>query len=46
MPKDEPHLTGTEASAGSKPHVTRYILLISLILIIVVFAVVVLAKQG
>ena len=31
---DEVHVTTTEASAGSTPHIVRYILLISLILAI------------
>ncbi|WCT73377.1 hypothetical protein PQ455_17480 [Sphingomonas naphthae] len=33
------HLTGTEARAGSKTKVTRYVLGISLTLIVIIFAV-------
>ncbi|MEI5686183.1 MULTISPECIES: hypothetical protein [Sphingomonas] len=36
---DEPiHVSKTEARAGSTPGVTRYVLAISLVLIIVIFA--------
>ena len=35
---DEIHLTKREARAGITPHVTRYVLAISLALIIVLFA--------
>lgn len=36
---DKPiHLDGEEARAGATPHMTRYILAISLILVIVIFA--------
>ena len=34
------HLTGTEARAGATPHMTRYILSISLVLIVIVFAII------
>jgi hypothetical protein len=36
---DEPEtLNKTEARAGATPHVTRYVLMISLVLIVVAFA--------
>ena len=35
---DEVHLSKTEARAGSTPHVTRYVLTISTLLIIFLFA--------
>jgi hypothetical protein len=37
MAGDEPHVTTTEARAGSTPHVVRYILPISLGLVIIIF---------
>jgi hypothetical protein len=37
----EPHLTKTEARAGTTNHVVRYVLIISLILVIVAFAIIV-----
>ncbi len=40
-PNDPPHLSAEEARAGSTPHMTRYILPISLALIIIIFAVMV-----
>jgi hypothetical protein len=33
------HLTGQEARAGSTPHTVRYILLASLVLVVIAFAV-------
>lgn len=43
MTDDAPqHLTTTEACGGVTPYVTRYVLGISLILIIVIFAVILL----
>ena len=43
MADDAPqHLTTTEARGGVTPHVTRYALGISLILVIVIFAVILL----
>ncbi len=37
---DEPtHLTGERARAGATPHMTRYILGISLVLVIVIFGI-------
>lgn len=32
---DEVHVTTTEASAGSRPHIVRYVLFISLLLAII-----------
>ncbi len=40
---DEPHLTRTEARGGSSNHVSRYVLAISLALIIVIFGVLIFA---
>jgi hypothetical protein len=34
---DRPHVTKTEARAGTTPHMTRYILPISLGLVVVIF---------
>ena len=34
------HVTDTEASAGSTPHIVRYILLISLVLVIIAMSVI------
>lgn len=39
MAEEEPHLTRTEARGGSSSHVTRFVLPISLVLIVIVFAV-------
>jgi len=39
------HVTKTEARAGSTPHIARYVLAISLALVIVVFLVLGLARQ-
>ncbi len=39
-PNEETHLTRTEARAGSSNHVTRYVLLISLVLVIVAFLII------
>jgi hypothetical protein len=36
----EEHLTKTEARAGTTPHMTRYILSISLVLIVIIFAII------
>ena len=36
------HLTTTEARGGVTPHVTRYVLGISLVLVIIIFAVILL----
>ncbi|MEN2785684.1 hypothetical protein ACFOKI_11265 [Sphingomonas qilianensis] len=37
-PNDKIHVSTEEARAGSTPHMTRYILAISLVLVIVIFA--------
>lgn len=38
-PRNEPHIDGEKARAGATPHMTRYILAISLALIVVIYAV-------
>ena len=40
----EPHLSGTEARAGSSEHVVRYVLGFSLVAVIVLFVVIVLVR--
>ncbi len=42
---DKVELTTNEARAGSTPHMTRYILGISLVLIVVIFAILLFARQ-
>jgi hypothetical protein len=37
-PEEQTHLSGEEARSGATPHMTRYILGISLVLVIVIFA--------
>ena len=37
---DEIHVTSTEASAGSKPHIVRYVLFFSLLLTIIALSLV------
>jgi hypothetical protein len=37
MAEEETHLTGTEARAGSSNHMTRYILPVSLALVVILF---------
>lgn len=37
-PEEQTHLSGDEARAGATPHMTRYILGISLVLVIAIFA--------
>jgi len=37
-PDEKTHLSGEEARSGATPHMTRYILGISLVLVIVIFA--------
>ena len=37
-PNEPTHLTGEEARSGATPHMTRYILGVSLVLVILVFA--------
>ena len=41
-PNDKTHLSTNEARGGSTPHVTRYVLGISMVLIIVIMAVILL----
>jgi flagellar biogenesis protein FliO len=38
-------VSATEARAGSTPHMTRYILPMSLVLVIVIFAILLFARQ-
>lgn len=41
MTEDQPeHVTTTEARQGATPHMTRYILGISMVLIVVLFAII------
>lgn len=40
MPEDETHLTRTEARAGQSTHVTRYVLPISLALVVILFVII------
>ncbi len=42
--EQEPHLTGTEARAGSTEYVVRYVLSISLVAVIVLFVVIYLVR--
>lgn len=44
--KEQIHLDGEEARAGATPHMTRYILPISLALVIVIFGVILLRPFG
>ena len=37
-PNEQTHLTGEQARSGATPHMTRYILGVSLVLVILVFA--------
>jgi hypothetical protein len=37
-PNEEVHLSTNEARAGTTPGVTRYVLLVSLVLVVVIFA--------
>ena len=36
---EEPHIETVEARGGTTPHITRYVLGVSLVLIVVVFAI-------
>lgn len=38
MEQGETHISTTDARAGSTPHIVRYVLSISLVLIVVLFA--------
>lgn len=40
MEDEEPHLTKNEARAGATPHVTRVVLIASLLLVIALFAII------
>jgi hypothetical protein len=40
------HATTTEARAGSTPHMTRYVLVIGLVLVIAIFTVIVLVGRA
>ena len=40
MDDGEQHIGKTEARAGTTPHMTRYILGVSLVLVIVIFAII------
>ena len=42
MAEEETHLTSTQARAGSSNHMLRYILPVSLALVVILFAVIVL----
>ena len=51
MPEDDAdrtstHATTTEARAGSTPHMTRYVLVIGLLLVIVLFTIIVLVGRS
>jgi len=38
-PEDTTEISGTEARSGSTPHVTRYVLGISLVVVVILFAI-------
>ena len=40
MADDQEHVTTTEARAGATPHMTRYVLVVGLALVIVIFAII------
>jgi cobalamin biosynthesis Mg chelatase CobN len=40
------HATTTEARAGSTPHMTRYVLIVGLILVIILFSIIVLVGRS
>ena len=40
---DGPHLNKTEARGGTTPHMTRYILPISVVLVVILFAIILFA---
>ncbi|QIK96577.1 hypothetical protein G7076_09125 [Sphingomonas sp. HDW15A] len=42
MAEPTEHVTTTEARAGSTPHVTRYVLIVGLLLVVAIFAVILL----
>ena len=43
MADDQEHVTTTEARAGATPHMTRYVLVFGLALVIVIFAIILFA---
>lgn len=45
MQEDQVHLSKTEARAGTTPHVVRYVLAISLLLVVVAFVAVLVAYR-
>lgn len=45
MEEPQVHVTTNEARAGTTPHIVRYVLAVSLVLVVVVFAVLGLARQ-
>jgi hypothetical protein len=40
MADDQEHVTTTEARAGATPHMTRYVLVVGLALVIAIFAII------
>jgi hypothetical protein len=40
MADEQEHVTTTEARAGATPHMTRYVLVVGLALVIVIFAII------
>ena len=40
MADEQEHVTTTEARAGATPHMTRYVLVVGLALVIVLFAII------
>jgi len=42
---EQVHLDGQDARAGATPHMTRYILAISLVLVVVLFAAIILLRH-
>ena len=40
MADDQEHVTTTEARAGATPHMTRYVLVVGLALVILLFAII------
>ena len=45
MADDQKHVTTTEARAGATPHMTRYVLVVGLALVIVIFAIILFAAR-
>ena len=42
MADPQEHVTTTEARAGATPHMTRYVLMIGLVLVVAIFAIILL----